>query len=119
MGLFRQYRQLTQRYIVCESDGFIWVVVPQDVIVTVRTSLTPNLVSVVVYPIPRSESLIWAAKRLELMNSPFVSTLCLMNLNNFLLKPLKLHVFVVTSTWLSTQPRINSTLESVSTLTMF
>merc|ERR1712051_1104382 len=46
-----------------------WVVVLQDVIVIVRTNLTPSLVSVVVSPILRSEFSIWAAKRLELMNS--------------------------------------------------
>merc|ERR1712086_328393 len=62
-----------------------WVVVPQDVIATVRTNLTPSLVSVVVSPIPRSEFSIWAAKRLELMNSLCVSILCLMNLSSSLL----------------------------------
>merc|ERR1711935_598774 len=53
----------------------------------------------VVSPIPRSEFSIWAAKRLELMNSLCVSILCLMNLSSSLLRLLRPLVFAATSTW--------------------
>merc|ERR1712111_94941 len=50
MGLFLLFVLLPTRSIVERSR---WVDVLQDVIVTVRTNLTPNPVSVVVSPIPR------------------------------------------------------------------
>merc|ERR1711899_271274 len=88
-----------ERKSFCSQTVSRWDAVQQDVIVIVRTSLTPSQGFVVVYPILRSESSIWAAKRLELMNSPCVSILCPTNLSNFLLKPLRPLVFVATSTW--------------------
>jgi hypothetical protein len=95
-----------------------WVDVLQDVIVTVRTNLTPNPVSVVVSPTPRSGSTIWDVRRPVLTSSLCVSILCLMSWSNCLPKLLRLLVFAATSTWSSTLLRISSTSGSVSILSM-
>merc|ERR1712001_623513 len=50
---------------------------------------------------------------------PLCVILCLMNLSNFLLKHLRPLEFVVTSIWLNTQLRINSTLGFVYILSMY
>merc|ERR1712141_532775 len=103
MGLFLLFVLLPTRSIVERSR---WVDVPQDVIVTVRTNLTPNPVSVVVSPTPRSGSTIWDVRRPVLTSSLCVSILCLMSWSNCLPKLLRLLVFAATSTWSSTLLRI-------------
>merc|ERR1711982_307627 len=79
MGLFLLIVLLPTRSIVERSR---WVDVLQDVIVTVRTNLTPNPVSVVVSPTPRSGSTIWDVRRPVLTSSLCVSILCLMSCCN-------------------------------------
>merc|ERR1712111_237983 len=89
MGLFLLFVLLPTRSIVERSR---WVDVLQDVIVTVRTNLTPNPVSVVVSPTPRSGSTIWDVRRPVLTSSLCVSILCLMSWSNCLPKLLRLPI---------------------------
>merc|ERR1712111_101067 len=104
MGLFLLFVLLPTRSIVERSR---WVDVLQDVIVTVRTNLTPNPVSVVVSPTPRSGSTIWDVRRPVSTSSLCVSISCLMSWSNCLPKLLRLLVFAATSTWSSTLLRIS------------